>query len=502
MPNQDDARETVVRDTITIFLLLAILAGFIIILVSEKGPSLSEATKTPVSTNTALAATSSRTPAPRPSLTRTPTLARTSTRTLTPAPVSLKIYLHVLNPDTVTWLRREINPAFEAAYPGTDVEIIEGSCCGWTVNPFTDSRKFDIVNVLSAEMKDSTFRASLADLEASLGPAAWPEARNFADALENARYDGKLLGLPISTSVRMLFCRSDLMEAAGWTSGMPRSFDEWVDFAGIISQIDPATNTLTRQAFVPVDYSWAGSDQAGTSVSPDQSWWLQVFYSLGGKLYKEDGSPNFDSPEALATTRFLLDMRQATYRPAAEGVGRLPDPPSIDVDDTAGATNAVCLANFPRAAPDLGRPVWNSISIEPFYGDPANFPNSKPVVLLDEMSWMAVLEHSPNKELAAAWLKLAFSRQANNKWNETQGSGWETIPARIDARYGYVAALPQLQREAVLAAQYGLAPSGIYESASLSVIMENALALMFAEQLTPEEAIAKIQAEYIAALAN
>src|SRR5688500_319730 len=107
MPNQNDARETVVRDTITIFLLLAILAGFIIILISEQGPSLPEATNTPVATTTVLAATSSRTPAPRPSLTRTPSPARTSTRTVTPAPVGLRIYLHVLNPDTVAWLKRE-----------------------------------------------------------------------------------------------------------------------------------------------------------------------------------------------------------------------------------------------------------------------------------------------------------------------------------------------------------------------------------------------------------
>jgi multiple sugar transport system substrate-binding protein len=499
MPNQDDAKETVVRDTIIIFLLLTILAGLIIVLISEQGRLLPEITQTPTAIRT-LAATPARTPTPAPSLTRTRTPARTSTRTPAPTPVSLKIYMHVFNAETVAWLKREINPVFEAAHPGIVVEIIEGSCCGWIVSPFTDARKFDIVNLFSSELEDNTFRASLADLEADLGPAAWPEAGNFGTALDNARYDGKLLGLPISTSARMVFCRTDLMQAAGWTSGTPRNFAEWVEFSGELSQIDPATNSLTRQAFVPLDYSWMGNPEASAGLYPDRSWWLQVFYSLGGKLYKEDGSPNFDSPEALAATRFLLDMRRATYGPAVNGVSRLPDAPSIDVNDTTGATNAVCLAGFLWAAPDFVRPVWDNISIEPFYGDPTNFPNSTPVVL-DEMTWMGVLEHSPNKKLAIAWLKLAFSRQANNRWNETREVNWE-IPARIDARYGYIADSPQLQRVAGLASQYGLASPGIYESASLSAIMENALALMFAEQLTPEEVVAKIQAEYVDALEN
>ena len=118
--------------------------------------------------------------------------------------------------------------------------------------------------------------------------------------------EGKLRGLPIFTAPRYVFCRTDLMEAAGWTTGTPKNFADWTAFAKQATKIDPATNSLTQQALVPVD---AGS-------MADWQWWLLVYYSLGGQLYKADGTPNFDSPEALAATQFMLDMRQATYGPA------------------------------------------------------------------------------------------------------------------------------------------------------------------------------------------
>src|SRR5690606_32218100 len=44
---------------------------------------------------------------------------------------TLKIYLLDYTPETITWLKEEINPAFEAAHPGVTVEITEGSWSGW-----------------------------------------------------------------------------------------------------------------------------------------------------------------------------------------------------------------------------------------------------------------------------------------------------------------------------------------------------------------------------------
>jgi len=404
-------------------------------------------------------------------------------------PTTLKIYLLDYTPDTITWLKEEINPAFETAHPDVTVEITEGSWSGWDTTFsgfFAAGEGPDIIN-LGSEM-NTLYGQSLADMDPYLGEAAWPDIKNFGPALANATFEGKLRGLPIFTAPRYVFCRTDLMEAAGWTTGTPKTFADWVTFTGQASVIDPATNSLTQQALIPVD---AGS-------MADWQWWLLVFYSLGGKLYKEDGTPNFDSPEALATTQFMLDTRQATYGPAVDAVGALPTGQGsvIDVNDDTGKNNGgVCLAHSGWAAPAFTRPVWEKTTIEPFYGDPANFPASKPVVLAFN-DWLAVADYSKNKEMAAEWLKVAFSKESNHKWNETMG----LIPSRTDAMYGYVTDSPQLQREAELASQYGVGFAGILEAAKLSTIMQDALGKLITEELTPAEVVEKIQADYIAAL--
>ena len=422
--------------------------------------------------------------------TEVPTQAAATTEAPAAASTTLKIYLLDYTADTITWLENEINPAFEAAHPGVKVEITQGSWSGWDTTFagfFAAGEGPDIIN-LGSEM-NTLYGQSLADMDQYLGEAAWPDIKNFGPALENAKFEGKLRGLPIFTAPRYVFCRTDLMTAGGWTSGTPKNFAEWTDFAKKLTKIDPATNSITQQALVPVD---AGS-------MADWQWWLLVYYSIGGKLYKEDGkTPNFDSPEALATTKFLLEMRQATYGPAANAVGSLPAGQGsvIDINDATGASNgAVCLAHSGWAAPAFDRPVWKDISIDPFYGDPANFPNSKPVVLAFN-DWLAVPAYSKNQALAADWLKSAFTKEANNKWNETMG----LIPARNDSQYGYVVDSPQLKAEAELAAKYGVGFAGITESAKLSTIMQDALGKLITEEMTPEDVVAKIQADYSAAL--
>ena len=416
-----------------------------------------------------------------------PAAAPTDTTAPVTEQVTLKIYLLDYTADTIDWLENEINPAFEAAHPGAMVEITQGSWSGWDTTFagfFAAGEGPDIIN-LGSEM-NTLYGPSLADMDAYLGEAAWPDIQNFGPALQNAMYDGKLRGLPIFTAPRYVFCRTDL--AVGTLP--PKSFADWVTFAKANTIIDPATNSLTQQALVPVD---AGS-------MADWQWWLLVFYSIGGQLYKADGTPNFDSPEALATTQFMLDMRQATYGPAADAVGALPTGQGsvIDVNDDTGTNNgAVCLAHSGWAAPAFDRPIWDNISIEPFYGDAANFPNSKPVVLAFN-DWLAVADYSKNKELAADWLKMAFTKEANNKWNETMS----LIPARNDSQYGYVTESPQLKIEAELASQYGVGFAGIEESAQLSTIMQDILGRVITEELTPDEAVQQMQEQYVTVLSE
>ena len=185
--------------------------------------------------------------------------------------VTLKVYLLDYTPDTIKWLEETINPAFVAEHPGVTVEITQGSWSGWDTTFagfFTAGAGPDIIN-LGSEMNTPLRPLSLADMDPYLGEAAWADVKNFGPALENAKYEGKLRGLPIFTAPRFVFCRKDLMEAAGWTTGTPKNFAEWIDFAKKASKIDTATNSLVQQALVPVD---AGS-------MADWQWWLLVFDS-------------------------------------------------------------------------------------------------------------------------------------------------------------------------------------------------------------------------------
>jgi multiple sugar transport system substrate-binding protein len=59
-----------------------------------------------------------------------------------------------------------------------------------------------------------------------------------------------------------------------------------------------------------------------------------------------------------------------------------------------------------------------------------------------------------------------------------------------------------LQREAELAAEYGVGFAGIFEAAKLSTIMQEALGQLITEELTPQEVVDKIQTDYTAALAE
>ena len=244
---------------------------------------------------------------------------------------TLKVYVVDFTAGTTdTWLENEVVPEFQKTHPNVDVEFIWGSWStfGETVaGYFAAGDGADIIN-LGSEF-NGLYGDQLAPLNSKLGPEAWPEIENFIPGtLENASWKGELRGLPIFSAPRYVFCRTDLMEPAGYTA-QPTDFASWVKFTKDNTKIDEATNSLTQQGFVPVD--------AGTMA--DFQWYLNTLWSIGGKLYKDDGvTPNFDSPEAKAALQFNYDMKRAVY--PDENVGALPAGQGSVIDEGNGA---VCL---------------------------------------------------------------------------------------------------------------------------------------------------------------
>ncbi len=401
------------------------------------------------------------------------------------APITLTVYVVDYQADaTDTWLENEVVPAFKQMHPNVDVQFVWGS---WSTFGETVAGYFaagdgpDIIN-LGSEF-NGLYGDQLAPLNDKLGPDAWPEISNFIPGtLENASWDGQLRGLPIFSAPRYVFCRTDLMQAAGYTA-QPTDFASWVKFAKDATIIDPATNSLTQQGFVPVD--------AGTMA--DFQWYLNTLWSLGGQLYKADGvTPNFDSPEADAAIQFNYDLKRAVY--PDDNVGALPAGTGSVIEEGNGG---VCLWHSGWAAPALDSAVWSNIDIQPFTGDPANFPNSKPIVL-SFVDWWAVPAYGKNIDMTAEFMKFVFNKDNNHMYNQTMN----LIPARTDAQTGYVTDDPVLKREADLASQYSYGYAGILEPTQLQNILQTQLGAYLTDQQDKATTLQNIQDQYTQVLTD
>jgi ABC-type glycerol-3-phosphate transport system substrate-binding protein len=394
----------------------------------------------------------------------------------TAAPVALKVYVVDYTKDsTDTWLQNEVVPAFQKLYPNVTVEFIWGtwSTFGETVaGYFAAGNGPDIIN-LGSEF-NGLYGDQLAPMNQYLDATAWPEIKQFIPGtLENASWKGELRGLPIFAAPRFVFCRTDLMKAAGVTA-QPTDFAGWVQFAKKLTVIDPATNSLTQQGFVPVD----------AATMADFQWYLNTIWSIGGTLYKANGvTPNFDSPEAAAALKFNYDLKRAVY--PNDNVGTLPPAQGSVIDDGGGA---VCLWHSGWAAPAADSTIWSSIDIQPFTGDPTNFPNSKPIAL-SFVDWWAVPAYSKNVEMAANFLKFVFNKANNEKYNQTMG----LIPSRVDAQANLAGVVKQ---EAAIASKYGYGYAGILEPTKLQEILQKELGACLTDQQDQATTLKNIQTQY------
>jgi multiple sugar transport system substrate-binding protein len=114
------------------------------------------------------------------------------------------------------------------------------------------------------------------------------------------------------------------------------------------------------------------------------------------------------------------------------------------------------------------------------------------------VDWLAVPAYSKNQDLAVEWLKYTFSKENNNKWNETMG----LIPARTDAQYGFVEDNPVLKKEAAIASADSYGYAGIIEPTKLQDILQTQLGLYLTDQQDLETTQSNIQSQYADVVAS
>ncbi len=120
----------------------------------------------------------------------------------------------------------------------------------------------------------------------------------YQSLIPSTMKDGKTYFIRHQVEFRVLMYRQDLFESAG-LAGPPKDWDELVEFAKKLTVDKDGDGNIDQWGYA---YS---ADPSGETV-------LETFGSFlnmaGGKLWNEDGSPAFNSPEGEAALQFMVDL--------------------------------------------------------------------------------------------------------------------------------------------------------------------------------------------------
>lgn len=126
---------------------------------------------------------------------------------------------------------------------------------------------------------------------------------DFVPALQQyGVYQGKLIGLNLSTEPFLLWYRKDIYAELGLK--VPTTWDEYYDNAKKIQDSGKADGQVI--AFANPVNSW---------------WWLQFLWSFGGDLTDANGTPTVNTPEAIAATDYYKKLLSVSPKSAVSGNG-------------------------------------------------------------------------------------------------------------------------------------------------------------------------------------
>lgn len=382
---------------------------------------------------------------------------------------TLEIYITGLTEDTMTWFREVAFPAFEAEHPDVIVDILTGgwgdfdaAVAGW----ITTGSGPDIVYL------GSEYAATFGDLLSDLDPylADWEELSNFLPAaLDVARYDGHMVGLPLLMSPRPMFFRTDISADAGAIP--PLTFADSVAYVAANSAVED--NAMTKMGFMDI----------GGGLFDAQEF-IAYIWSAGGELYNDDGSSAFDSAATGEALKFMYDRRRAVQ--PTELTAGLPPISGYPIASGLVASGIFPMWNMPPTTD----PLWEQIAIGPY---PAG-PNGAPLVQVFT-DWLSVPAYVEDKELAAEFLKFIGSRE--NAITLSTVAGF--TPVRTDA-WSELRANPVWDAMLDAAVNYGRAFSDIRASAELRPLIVEQVSMYLSDQQSLEDTQLFLKEEYDAIL--
>ncbi|GAA2343388.1 extracellular solute-binding protein [Saccharopolyspora halophila] len=270
----------------------------------------------------------------------------------------------------------------------------------------------DVAELGNTDLAGYVAAGGLADLTEHL--PRWDEAADLSpSALDTARVDGKVHGLPFYTGVRALYYRTDVFEELGLQP--PRTLAELVDTAQRIQRERP--------------------DLYGIAAGGEYHYALMPFiWAAGGELARErDGQwvSALDTPQARAgveTFTSLISGGACPKEQCADMTG------SQSVQAFAAGKAAMTIGgDFNRSAVESG-PVGDDYAVVPL---PGSAPGSTAPAFAGG-NLLGVLKSSQKATLAREFAQLLAGKEYQRKLYEAMGN----LPTFVDVQREVAAADP------------------------------------------------------------
>lgn len=292
-------------------------------------------------------------------------------------------------------------------------------------------------------------------------------------------YEESRYGIPFDGDYHMLFYNEEILDQAGVE--VPTTWEEF----------EEATATITEQLSGEGIY---GTALLGRNTAFDiGSSFFNRLSTSGGKPFAEDGSPNMDSPEAIAAATQMNDVApHALPTPLETGFDTaLTQWLAGNIGMMEAWTDLGAFSQDPEGSEVVDKwgvtalPVGES-------GEPGSALNA---------GWaFGISSAAPNAELAQAFIEFAGSQELNLELSTTTGSGVDPIYLSTLESEKYAEFVPQVQEAAVNVTGNLLSWPTRPESPELITILNDELSLMLQGNKTPEEAMQAVQSGWTDAL--
>jgi multiple sugar transport system substrate-binding protein len=186
---------------------------------------------------------------------------------------------------------------------GVDVEVIEENTqtyvADYVLAANTKSPKLDMIMFWDFYLDQ--LAPMLTPLDGSVDPAVALSDEDRADFIDIALtdYNGHPYIMPYSLDVRLLYYRTDLLEAAGFTEP-PQTWDQLVEYAQALTKDLDGDGNIDQWGFVSLGLA----GQVFNTYT-----FFDFLFQKGGQIFDENGKPTFNSPEGVEALQFMVDLK-------------------------------------------------------------------------------------------------------------------------------------------------------------------------------------------------